>query len=208
MTKNEKLAVFENVVKWRKGRNAGIEDFSLGIRNRETILIYGSCGMMHELFRVAGQLEKPDDGEITIRGTLAYIPVEFPLWNRLRVQDYVLFALEERKNKQLTEMERSIWKESHLWEKRTFPIQYLSECEKEKLLYLMAFVKNPSILVIGNIGKVFTKWEEEELWSLVDRYREINSMAVLCISECRNVPYPFDRVYRFLNGKVEREEEE
>ncbi len=247
------VAVFENVVKWRKGRSIGIEKFSMSIQKAEKILVYGNSGMMRELYRVFAQLEKPDDGIMKIYGQLAYISTEFPLWNDLRVQDYLFLMLRDRKKKHVGEV-IEMWKESLLWKKRTFQIQHLSDWEKEKLLYLMAFLRNPDILVIGNIGKIFTReeekelwnifqiqhlsdWEKEkllylmaflrnpdilvignigkiftreeekELWNMVDRYRSINHMAVLCVSEYKEEPYQFDCIYRVLNGKIVREGE-
>lgn len=206
MRGKETVAVFENVVKWRKGRSIGIEKFSMSIQKAEKILVYGNSGMMRELYRVFAQLEKPDDGIMKIYGQLAYISTEFPLWNDLRVQDYLFLMLRDRKKKHVGEV-IEMWKESLLWKKRIFQIQHLSDWEKEKLLYLMAFLRNPDILVIGNIGKIFTREEEKELWNMVDRYRSINHMAVLCVSEYKEEPYQFDCIYRVLNGKIVREGE-
>ncbi len=42
MRGKETVAVFENVVKWRKGRSIGIEKFSMSIQKAEKILVYGN----------------------------------------------------------------------------------------------------------------------------------------------------------------------
>lgn len=151
-----------NLVK-RYGKQEVLTGISFHVEKGQTVGLLGQngAGKTTMMNIIAGYLSS-DEGEVKIQGMdildhplevkrlIGYLPEQPPLYEKMNIQEYLLFVGELRRLNPEAAMERSVdcmrW--LGLLEQRFTKIQHLSKEYKQKVNFIQALLGDPKLLIL------------------------------------------------------------
>lgn len=151
-----------NLVK-RYGKQEALKDISFRVEKGQTVGLLGQngAGKSTTMNIITGYLSS-DEGEVEIQGMdildhpievrqlIGYLPERPPLYERMTVQEYLLFVGELKKVNQRVVLNQSInfMRRLNLYEQRNTQIKHLSKGYKQRVGFMQALIGDPPLLIL------------------------------------------------------------
>lgn len=196
----KKLCVsFDKVSRWERYKNTVFNRVNLELYADEIIEII--CpGCKDELYHLFFYPQAINEGKINVYGKIAGIPGKLPIMESCTVFDYIELVNINRENPLSAVQLHTHLKENDLWEKRTTDIRCLYPLEQCLLLFCMATLLEPDILVLMDWSNCMNTKDMERFWSVVIQYLSDKKVSIIILSDEKSNLSNINRCFRLKDG--------
>ncbi len=158
-------------------------------------------GCREELYKLLFHPELADEGKLYVYGKIAGVPEQLPLMESCTVLDYLEIVNLNRESPLSVVQLNERLKETGLWEKRTTDIRCLYPLEQCLLLFHMATLLDPDILVLTDWSNYMNSKDIEKFWPIVINYLKEKKICIIVLSEEKTVLQNINRCFKLKDGK-------
>jgi ABC-2 type transport system ATP-binding protein len=187
-------------VGWRLGNRDILQEINLEINQGEVVGLLGENGAgKTTLLRLLTGYFQPDSGVIICQGKLGYLAENNPLWNEMRVIEYLTFVSEVKSV--LFSQTRSLIKACSLEKVLPVKIASLSLGYKQRVGLAAALVGGPEILVLDEPTTGLDPKEKLKINQIIKKFgqKKIVIFSSHILSEVQTV---CSRIIILKKGKV------
>lgn len=188
-------------------RNRVLDDATLAVPPGEIVALVGANGSgKSTLMKIIAGVLEPDAGRVSIDGRIGYCPQYPILYDKLTVDEtFRLFgtaydmadsALKMRKEALYSELEFSTYHD--------YRIEHLSGGTQQKLNLALALLHDPEILLLDEPYSGFDYETYLRFWEMSKELTR-RGRSFLIVSHFVEQQERFNRIYRVVNGRCERE---
>lgn len=194
------------VTKWYRGERAVLERLDLTVEKGSALSIIGCGGSgASTLFQILSGQVRQDEGSVEWKGKPAFVFDALPRTRGVTVAQYgeaVGFLQKtDRRERQEAFLEALIY--FGIEKRRGQTVNSLNAYEACLVMFALARMQRPDIVVMDQWQKYVSESQESRLWSYVKQWVKEEGFALVCFSDTEILENFFDKKQRLKNGKLE-----
>ena len=193
------------VTKWYRRERAVLERLDLIVEKGETLCVAGRGGSgASTLFQILSGQVRPDEGSVVWKGKAAFVFDALPRMRGVTVAQYgeaVGFVQKvDRKERRNAFLEALTY--FGMEKRRGQTVSSLNAYEACLVMFALARMQKPDIVVMDQWQKYVSDFQESRLWGIVKQWVKEEGAALVCFSDTEVLEDFFDKKLELRRGQL------